>query len=41
MTDMTNKIIKKLEDINRIPRGSGNMEGIHKFFYRLGGRIRV
>ena len=32
MTDMTDKIIKRLEDINRIPRGSGNMEGIHKYF---------
>ena len=32
MTTGTEKIIKTLEDINKIPRGSGNMNGIHAFF---------
>ena len=32
MTDKTDKILKILEDINKIPRGSGNMTGIHNYF---------
>ena len=32
MKDKTDKIIKTLEDINKIPRGSGNMKGIHNYF---------
>ena len=32
MTDKTDIILKTLEDINQIPRGSGNMAGIHEYF---------
>ena len=31
MDNYTDKILKTLEDINKIPRGSGNMTGIHNY----------
>jgi dipeptidase D len=32
MNDKTDKILKLLEDINKIPRGSGNREPVHNYF---------